>query len=60
MEDLTAEKKSAMDEIVSDPDILMLEMSTFTEDGVMTVKQEVRIEYWSFDHNADVGMLVIF
>ncbi len=44
MEDLNAEKKSAMDEIVSDPDILMLEMSTFTEDGVMTVKQEVRIK----------------
>lgn len=43
MEDLSAEKKSVMDEIVSDPDILMLEMSTFTEDGVMTVKQEVRI-----------------
>lgn len=41
MEDLSGEKKTVMDEIVQDPDVLMLEMSTFNEDGVMTVKQEV-------------------
>ncbi|CAL8109489.1 unnamed protein product [Orchesella dallaii] len=40
MEDLPEEKKSVLNEIVQDPDILMLEMSTFTEDGVMNVKQE--------------------
>lgn len=42
LEDLPEEKKSVMKEVVEDPDILMLEMSTFTEEGVMTVKQEVR------------------
>ncbi|ODM99887.1 putative nucleolar GTP-binding protein 1 [Orchesella cincta] len=40
MEDLPEEKKSVLNEIIQDPDILMLEMSTFNEDGVMTVKQE--------------------
>lgn len=45
MEDLPTEKKSILDEIVEDPDILMLEMSTFTEDGVMSVKQEVVFNY---------------
>jgi len=40
LEDLPEEKRSIMDEIVQDPDILMLEMSTFKEDGVMNVKQE--------------------
>jgi nucleolar GTP-binding protein len=37
-----------MDEIVQDPDILMLEMSTFNEDGVMNVKQEACERLLSF------------
>jgi len=40
MEDLSEEKKTVLNEIVQDPDILLLEMSTFNEEGVMTVKQE--------------------
>lgn len=40
-EDLTGDKRSAIDEIIDDPDILVLEMSTVNEDGVMAVKQEV-------------------
>jgi nucleolar GTP-binding protein len=39
-EQLTAEKRAAVEEIVQDPDILVLEMSTVNEDGVMAVKGE--------------------
>jgi len=48
LEDLPEEKRSIMDEIVQDPDVLMLEMSTFNEDGVMTVKQEACERLLSF------------
>lgn len=41
LEDLREDRKALYDDIVNDPDILMLEMSTVTEEGVMRVKQEV-------------------
>ncbi len=40
-EDLSSAKKECIEPIISDPDILVLEMSTVNEDGVMAVKQEV-------------------
>ena len=42
LEDLPEEKRAAYEEVISDPNIKVLEMSTVTEEGVMSVKEEVR------------------
>lgn len=41
LEELPPAKKELYDNIINDPDICFLQMSTMTEEGVMAVKQQV-------------------
>lgn len=41
--ELPEEKQALYEPIISDPGICFLQMSTFSEDGVMTVKAEVKL-----------------
>ena len=41
LEDLPQEKRDAYEEVMSDAKVKVLEMSTVTEEGVMSVKEEV-------------------
>lgn len=47
-EDLAEGKRECIEPVISDPDILVLEMSTVNEDGVMNVKQEACERLLSF------------
>jgi len=40
LEELPPDKKAVFDDIIKDPNICFLEMSTFNEEGIMSVKQE--------------------